>query len=80
MPEHKHYNLKEKLLFTKFTHTRNVQNFEVMSNNFQVQASYSKFEAHVTNCHTSSFYSAWVSMQSRDDVKKYAQTERLTAY
>jgi hypothetical protein len=77
MPEHNHYNLYEKFLFTKITHTRKVQNFEVMSNNFQVQETYSKFEAHVTNCHTYTFFSAWLSMPSRDDVTKYAQT---TAY
>jgi hypothetical protein len=38
----------KKFLFTKITHTRKVQNFEVMPNNFRVQESYSKFEAHVT--------------------------------
>jgi len=67
----------KKFLSTKITHTRKIQNFEVMSNNFQVRETYSKSEAHVTNCHTYSFYSAWLSMQSRDDVTKYAQT---TAY
>jgi hypothetical protein len=46
MPEHKHYNFYEnKFLFTKITHTRKVQNFEVMSNKFQVEETYGQLEA-----------------------------------
>jgi len=48
MPEHKHYYLYENVFIHQNYNTRKVQNFEVMSNNFQVQETYSKFEAHVT--------------------------------
>jgi hypothetical protein len=71
---------KKKFLFTKITHTRTEQNFEVMSNNLQLQETYSKLQAVVTSYHAYLLYSSWLSMQSRDDITKYVLTERLTAY